>query len=145
MAERVRAGAEALAADEVVCLHCDPASSLVLREYEWPAADGDASPDVATNSLIVVVNDIANVVKLPTITPNPFTPYGDGFNDEISFAFDLFLLLEEVDVDLGIYDLSGRHVAKLQSGGSTAGKLEVQWNGRDDQGQLVPPGLYLYR
>ena len=118
----------------------DPAVSIAQ-----PAADGDASPDVATNSLIVVVNDIANVVKLPTITPNPFTPNGDGINDEITFAFDLFLLLEEVDVDLGIYDLSGRHVAKLQSGGSTAGKLEVQWNGRDDQGQLVPPGLYLYR
>ena len=91
------------------------------------------------------VDDIANVVNPPIITPNPFTPNGDGINDEITFTFDLFLLLEEVEVELAIYDLSGRRLAQLQKGGSSAGKLEVKWGGRNDEGEMVPPGLYLYR
>ena len=110
-----------------------------------PAANGDATPDVATNALLVVVDEISNVVKSPNITPNPFTPNGDGINDEVVFSFDLFLLLEQVDVQLEIYDLSGRRVTQLQMGGSTAGNLEIKWDGRDQDGQMTPPGIYLYR
>ena len=61
------------------------------------------------------------------------------------FSFDLFLLLEQVDVQLEIYDLSGRRVTQLQMGGSTAGNLEIKWDGRDQDGQMTPPGIYLYR
>jgi hypothetical protein len=110
-----------------------------------PASNGDATPEVATNAWLVVVDDIANVVNPPIITPNPFTPNGDGINDEITFTFNLFLLLEEVEVELAIYDLSGRRLAQLQTGESSAGKLEVKWGGHNDEGEMVPPGLYLYR
>ena len=118
----------------------DPNSTI-----SQPADDGDATADVATNALIVVAEDIANIVSAPSITPNPFTPNGDGINDVITFSFDLFLLLEQVKVELDIYDLSGRRIVQLQKGGSTVGQLEVQWDGRDGQEQMVPPGLYLYR
>ncbi len=118
----------------------DPSSSI-----SQPADNGDATPDVATNALTVVVDDIANIVNTPNITPNPFTPNGDGINDMITFSFDLFLLLEQVEVQLDIYDLSGRRITQLQKGGSTAGTLEVQWDGRDAGGQMVPPGLYIYQ
>ena len=57
----------------------------------------------------------------------------------------MFLLLEEVEVELAIYDLSGRRLAQLQKGESSAGKLEVKWGGHNDEGEMVPPGLYLYR
>ena len=110
-----------------------------------PAEGGDATPDVATNSVLVVVDDIASITNAPDITPNPFTPNGDGINDVVTFGFDLFLLLENVDVELGIYDLSGRRVRDLQNARSTAGRQGIEWDGLDAAGKLVPPGLYIYR
>lgn len=109
-----------------------------------PTTSGDATPDVATNGVLVVVNEIDQILQAPNVLPNPFTPNGDGLNDEIVFSFDLFLVLEQIDVQLDIYDLSGQIVHRLQTANSSAGRVQVRWDGRDDNGNLVPPGLYLY-
>ena len=116
-----------------------------VESIPQPAEDGDATPDIATNALLVVADEINQIVKSPHIDPNPFTPNGDGINDEITFSFDLFLVLGQVDVQIEIYDLSGRRIAQIQTDGSTAGSLQVKWDGRDSQGQVAPPGIYLYR
>ena len=116
-----------------------------VESIPQPAEDGDATPDIATNALLVVADEIDQIVRTPHIAPNPFTPNGDGINDEVTFSFDLFLVLNQVDVQLEIYDLSGRRIAQIQTDDSTAGSLQIKWNGRDDQGQGAPPGIYLYR
>ena len=116
-----------------------------VESIPQPAEDGDATPDIATNALLVVADEINQIVKAPHIAPNPFTPNGDGINDEVTFSFDLFLVLDQVDVQLEIYDLSGYRIAQIHTGGSTAGSLQVEWDGRDSQGQVAPPGIYLYR
>ncbi|MYA21762.1 MAG: hypothetical protein F4Z30_02780, partial [Gemmatimonadetes bacterium] len=116
-----------------------------VESIPQPAEDGDATPDIATNALLVVADEIDQIVRAPHIAPNPFTPNGDGINDEVTFSFDLFLVLNQVDVQLEIYDLSGRRVAQIQTGGSTAGSLQIKWDGRDSQGQVAAPGIYLYR
>ena len=116
-----------------------------VESIPQPAEDGDATPDIATNALLVVADEINQIVKAPHIAPNPFTPNGDGINDEVIFSFDLFLVLDQVDVQVAIYDLSGRRIAQVQTDGSTAGSLQVEWDGRDSQGQVAPPGTYLYR
>ena len=116
-----------------------------VESIPQPAEDGDATPDIATNALLVVADAIDHIVRPPQIAPNPFTPNGDGINDEVTFSFDLFLVLDPVDVHVDIYDLSGRRIAQLHTAGSTAGSLQVAWDGRDSQGQVAPPGIYLYR
>ena len=46
---------------------------------------------------------------------------------------------------LPIY-LSGRRVRTLHDGFEANGRYEdKRWNGRDDAGRLVPPGLYVAR
>jgi hypothetical protein len=46
---------------------------------------------------------------------------------------------------LAVYDASGRRVAKLVDGSTSAGPHTARWNGADAAGRRVKPGLYLCR
>jgi len=46
---------------------------------------------------------------------------------------------------LVVYDVSGRRVRSLSSGPLEAGPHAVRWDGRNDEGRLVPSGVYFCR
>ena len=48
-------------------------------------------------------------------------------------------------MDISVYNLAGRRVRGLVTDGQFKGKYTVQWNGRDDAGNPVSSGVYLYR
>jgi hypothetical protein len=48
-------------------------------------------------------------------------------------------------VTLRVLDVSGRRVRTLVNGMRGPGNQYVEWNGLDDQGRRVEPGMYLYR
>ena len=78
--------------------------------------------------------------------PNPFTPNGDGINDEAIIHYSLLALSTPRPVEVALYDLSGRRVRVLFDGEEANGRYtDKVWDGRDDQGQVVPPGLYVAR
>ena len=56
-----------------------------------------------------------------------------------------FSLATESDVDLSVYDASGRLVQTLLSGSQPAGRQSVTWNGRESSGRAAPAGLYFAR
>ena len=45
---------------------------------------------------------------------------------------------------MSIHDLDGRLVRRLEELASS-GRLTVEWDGRDESGEYVLPGIYLYR
>lgn len=47
--------------------------------------------------------------------------------------------------ELGVYDMAGRRVAQLLKGELQAGEQSVTWNGTDDAGLGVAPGVYMIR
>jgi hypothetical protein len=49
------------------------------------------------------------------------------------------------EVELDLFDVRGRRVARLAEGRWEAGEHEVQWDGRDALGRRVAAGVYLYR
>jgi flagellar basal-body rod modification protein FlgD len=59
-------------------------------------------------------------------------------------TFEL-LLARPVDVRIGLYDVAGRRVREILSGPVEAGTRVVTWDGRNDVGNAVPPGLYWMR
>ena len=48
-------------------------------------------------------------------------------------------------VDLAVYDMGGRLVRTLIAGARDAGEHTVAWDGRDNTGQDLPAGVYLYQ
>ena len=77
--------------------------------------------------------------------PNPFTPNGDGINDQVALTYKLREVTTGREVLLQIFNLAGRPVATLTGGPTTSGAYQQSWDGRNDAGDLVPPGTYVYR
>jgi hypothetical protein len=79
---------------------------------------------------------IARGFHLEQNYPNPFNPH-----TTISFE-----LSRASNLSLNIYDLKGRLVRSLGSGKMwNEGTHRVNWDGRDDRGQEVGTGVYLYK
>lgn len=106
---------------------------------------GDVSEEVNTGSLRVfglsagaqtVIDDLQFSSKV--VTPN-----GDGINDEVTIDYLLFRLPQDLPVALDIYGIDGRLIAHLTKGLQGAGPQRVRWDGRDESGRLLVPGLYL--
>jgi len=99
------------------------------------------------NSLAVVADISAQSEDLISnfkVEPNPFTPNGDGINDVMTVIFDVQRLLVPKAVHLEIYDLNGKRVHRIERQLASGGYSQ-QWDGRNDAGQRVPPGLYILR
>ncbi|MCK4255383.1 T9SS type A sorting domain-containing protein [candidate division WOR-3 bacterium] len=54
-------------------------------------------------------------------------------------------LIECLNVQLVVYDLSGRFVTMLVNGQMEAGEHTVIWDGRDENGNKLAPGIYFYK
>lgn len=48
-------------------------------------------------------------------------------------------------VEISVYDLTGREVLKLFEGDQIPGRYAIEWDGRNDRGELVSSGTYFYR
>lgn len=75
------------------------------------------------------------ITELAGARPNPFRA-----TTTLEFA-----LSQAGPAELAIYDLNGRRVRSLQGGSHPAGIHRVTWNGRDDAGNRVGPGIYFAR
>lgn len=110
--------------------------------------DFGATDQLSDRNSLAVIADVSaqseDLVSNFKAEPNPFTPNGDGINDEMTVLFDVQRLLTPKPVRLEIFDLNGRRLRlierRLLSGG-----YSQQWDGRADGGQIVPPGLYVLR
>ncbi len=110
-----------------------------------PVVGADVGDALSTNSLRVLgtTGQTTAFIQNLTFSSAVFTPNGDGINDELHVAYSLFRLPEPVPVVLEVYSLDGRRVALVEAGLQNAGPQSLRWDGRDESGQWLPPGLYL--
>jgi hypothetical protein len=76
----------------------------------------------------------ARLLLLPA-HPNPFSSTTD-----IRFS-----LANSRELSLGIYDVSGRRVRTLGGGVVSEGRHSLPWDGKDEDGLQVSPGIYVIR
>ena len=107
-------------------------------------AFGDAAEEVADNTLVVSARIDDQLFTGVVFSSAVITPNGDGINDQISLDYILLKATHEVEVEVVVYDLSGRPVHSLYKANDRSGPNQVSWDGRDDAG-TVPPGMYLLR
>lgn len=75
------------------------------------------------------------IFELTQNHPNPFNP-------TTTIRYQLPAVC---DVDIAIYDLSGCRINQWSYQNQTASTYEIIWNGKDQNGNPVPSGVYIYR
>jgi hypothetical protein len=106
---------------------------------------GDAAAGVSTNNLRVLGGSekAGAIIDDLVFSSGVVTPNGDGFNDRLVLSYTLFRLPAPIPVELNLYDLGGRRLARLDLGLQGAGPQKVEWDGRGEGGKLLLPGMYL--
>ncbi len=81
---------------------------------------------------------ISNII----ITPNPFSPNGDGLYDETNITFDLAY---DGRLDADIFDMHGRLIKVLARNlqVSEGRNINLVWDGRGADGRTQPMGIYM--
>ena len=117
-------------------------------EGGWQRVDpGEAVAEVVSNTT-TLVGKVASgpLVQAVSVVPAVFTPNGDGINDEASFRFTVVKVGDDSPVEVYIYDLQGRLIRRLvEQRALSTGSYGIAWDGRDGQGDIAPPGVYLAR
>lgn len=117
------------------------------RPLEVPQAvnAGDATGDFEGNR-VSVATPLRDRVMLRLGAGRKFaTPNGDGSNDAVLLAWELFEITDAARVRVEVVDLSGRRVRLLHEGDQGIGIYGIPWDARDDAGRLAPPGVYVGR
>ncbi len=120
----------------------------VEGEGGWQRVDpGEAVEAIASNTttLVGAVQEGA-LVQAVKVEPRVVTPNGDGVNDEVGFRFQVVKVDGASPVEVLIYDVRGRRMRRLvEHRPASTGIYEMEWDGRDKQGTVVVPGVYLVR
>ncbi|MBM3280890.1 MAG: hypothetical protein FJY95_22860, partial [Candidatus Handelsmanbacteria bacterium] len=106
---------------------------------------GDASAEVGTSSLQTwaVSGEAGQATMALRSSSRVVTPNGDGINDQLTLEYSLFRLPGAVPAELNVYRLDGARAAWIEVGRQGAGPQRISWDGRDGDGRLLSPGIYM--
>ncbi len=121
----------------------DPTEYLYLGEPHTDDYEGNVRIDEITlflyDSVAVSVgettNDLPTNFNISQNYPNPFNP-----STTIEYT-----LPKRSNVKIEIFNLLGQKIIKLYNSEQPAGSYQIKWNGKDENGQSVTSGIYLYR
>ena len=120
------------------------ASQAIIPGDAVLLGEGDEADLSGTTVLSPSVLEKTQLLDQILIEPSIFSPNGDGANDVMGMSYNLLSLSIVRPVAIGVYDLSGRQIRVIHDGPETNGQYaDKTWDGRNEHGQLVPPGLYL--
>jgi len=128
-------------------------------EMKWPSGIVTRWTDVQANQMMVAEESFwavetpdtkhqkSGIESLVFITSGLLPNYPNPFNPETWIPYRL---IEQANVKIKIYDVSGRLIRTLKIGHRRPGvyisKSEAaHWDGRSDNGELVAAGVYFYQ
>ena len=127
--------------------HNTPINAWLLGDDDvppHPISPGNASEAISTGVMNAFATQSQPDIQVDLST-TVLTPNGDGINDVAQIDLILSQFAASMDVTIDICDLSGRSVHRLTSAQRSSGSYSDIWNGRDEYGNALPPGLYIVR
>jgi hypothetical protein len=88
----------------------------------------------------VYTENLATESKV-SISPNPFSPDNDGFEDFSIISFNLPYKLSQVQIK--VFDSQGRLIRTLLQNHPSASNNSVIFDGLDDDGRALRMGIYI--
>jgi len=120
-----------------------------VKYLKVPADLVPPGPPHVNNYNFHVVPGSGSGVQEPTMVdgtvPGDYTlhqNYPNPFNPQTTIRFDL---AQDGPVKIEVYNVTGQLVRRLVETDRQAGSYQVVWNGRNDDRQLVPSGIYFCR
>jgi hypothetical protein len=117
---------------------------LRFRLQDQSIADELTDPGWTLDNIFIVGgNATANedpVQNAPAVALYP--NYPNPFNPETTIRYSL---AENCEVEMDIYNLRGQKVRSYRPGNQAAGEHRLVFDGRNDQGETLPSGVYFYR
>lgn len=121
--------------------------SIERIQYEISGLDSSNwSPSAAYEGMTPgfknsVFTEIVSSTETLSVSPNPFSPDGDGFEDVtvISYLVDM----TTSTINLRIYDVRGRCIRTLLGAVFSGSQGHVIWDGLDDSGSRARMGIYI--
>jgi hypothetical protein len=107
---------------------------------------GDVSDEINTSSLRVLgkAGKEPDLIQNVTFSTKTLTPNGDGANDVLRVNYSLFRVPGNIPVEFNVFSLDGERVASLAAGEQNSGTQSLEWDGRDQNGKVLSPGIYLF-
>jgi hypothetical protein len=118
------------------------------QEGNWQEVDSGqgVGDELGAGAGMTVLTPLGGRTVKVISKPGVFTPNGDEKNDQAIFEFAVLKINTGRPVDVELFDLRGRAVRRLrEERGQANGLYRITWDGRDEAGDRVPPGLYLAR
>jgi subtilisin family serine protease len=120
-------------------------TETVTLDYALLAANSVAELQATADSAIALwVRQFAGDEPPPPVLPAAFAlfqNYPNPFNGNTEIRYDL---PEPADVELTIFNVLGQEVRKLLQARQEAQEHHIQWDGKNDAGEPVATGIYLY-
>ena len=84
----------------------------------------------------------ASIADLPQREDQILSAYPSPTSSQLTIDFQLN---NASSISLSLINISGSLISTVKSGLTNSGQHSVSWNGKDDSGQTVPPGIYMVR
>jgi hypothetical protein len=117
------------------------ATDFRITNFKIVDARGNALRGFSETNDLSILNGIKTIPEMFSLLQN----YPNPFNPETYISFELpESERKQNHVKLYVYNMKGQLISRLVDETKFAGSYTVLWNGKNELGEFVPSGLYLY-